>query len=110
MTNDVTGTVTTRQESLLVEIIVYIKPESVECKAVQRFLDQSGIDYELRDITTNVHAAEEIVRLGHEQLPIVVSPYGKWSGYQPSCLTALIEVIRSKERFDEAVQRLATLC
>jgi len=70
--------------------IVYTKPQCVQCDATKRWLDNHGIEYSTVDITEDQEAFDKIVSLGFRAAPVVDSPVGSWSGFNPDKLSQLI--------------------
>jgi len=62
---------------------VYTKPACVQCNATYRALDKNGIPYTTVDISQDASALENLKALGYQQAPVVTSPIGSWSGYEP---------------------------
>lgn len=75
-------------------VTVYTKPACVQCNATYRALDKNGIAYNSVDISKDAEALATLKDLGFQQAPVVTSPTGNWSGYQPDRITEL------KEHFD----------
>lgn len=74
--------------------IVYSKPSCVMCVATYRALDAKGIEYEIHDLSQDVHALEQVKALGHMQAPVVITDQDHWSGFRP-------------DKIDELAARLA---
>jgi glutaredoxin-like protein NrdH len=77
-------------------VTVYTKPSCVQCTATYRALDKNGIAYNSVDISKDEDALERLKALGHMGAPVVDSPIGDWSGFQPDKIIAL------KAHFDAA--------
>lgn len=71
-------------------ITVYTKPQCVQCDATKRWLDSKGLAYDTIDITEDQEAFDKIVSLGFRAAPVVDSPVGSWSGFNPDKLSQLI--------------------
>jgi glutaredoxin-like protein NrdH len=69
--------------------IVYTKPRCVQCTATYRALDKAGVAYASVDITQDEEAYSKLVELGFQQAPVVSSPIGNWSGFQPDKIEEL---------------------
>lgn len=69
---------------------VYSKPGCVQCLATKRRLDQAGkvlgVDYVLYDVSVDTEAYNRAVALNAQQMPLVVTPNGHWTGYSPDKL------------------------
>lgn len=64
-------------------VTVYTKPSCVQCTATYRALDKKGIAYMSLDISEDADALERLKALGFQQAPVVESPIGSWSGFNP---------------------------
>ena len=72
------------------KIVVYSKPQCVQCDAVKRKFDQAGVAYiEANLLELPREAVEELMEAGHRAAPIVSiisddgSLYDEFSGYHP---------------------------
>ena len=72
------------------KIVVYSKPQCVQCDAVKRKFDQAGVAYiEANLLELPREAVEELMEAGHRAAPIVSiisddgSLYDEFSGYDP---------------------------
>lgn len=72
-------------------VTVFTKPACVQCNATYRALDKKGISYQSVDISVDESALDELKALGYQQAPVVTSPIGNWSGYNPGQIEALAE-------------------
>lgn len=72
-------------------VTVYTKPACVQCNATYRALDKKGIAYNSVDITEDADALERLKALGYQQAPVVDSPTGSWSGFNPGKIEELAE-------------------
>lgn len=75
-------------------ITVYTKPSCVQCNATYRALDSKGIAYDVRDLSEDPVALEQVKELGYLQAPVVVADDEHWSGFRP-------------DKIDELASRLA---
>jgi glutaredoxin-like protein NrdH len=64
-------------------VTVYTKPACPQCRATLRALENSGLDYETIDISTDEQARDFVMSLGHLQAPVVVAGDRHWSGFRP---------------------------
>jgi glutaredoxin-like protein NrdH len=89
-----------RQEVPPVTGTVFTKPSCVQCTATYRALDNRHIDYEIRDVSTDDQALEQVKNLGYLQAPVVLvdgldeldpdgDPEDHWSGFRPDKISAL---------------------
>lgn len=72
-------------------VTVYTKPSCVQCNATYRALDKKGIVYQSVDITVDDAARARLIDLGYQQAPVVDSPIGDWTGYNPGKIEELAE-------------------
>jgi len=70
-------------------ITVYTKPSCVQCNATYRALDAAGIEYEIRDLTLDPVALEQVNALGHLQAPVVIAGEDHWAGFRPDKIAEL---------------------
>ncbi|MYL24484.1 glutaredoxin-like protein NrdH [Vreelandella massiliensis] len=70
-------------------ITVYSASSCVQCKATYRALEQQNISYTVINVDETLSAREELKKLGHRQLPVVVAGDQHWSGFQPDRIKAL---------------------
>lgn len=65
-------------------LVVYSKPNCVQCTATYRALDTKGIPYRVVDVTENDEALEYVKELGYSSAPVVVvDEQDHWSGFNP---------------------------
>lgn len=70
---------------------IYSKPNCQPCKMTKRMMDQLGVVYEDIDITRNMAAFHEVVEMGYQQAPVVVTGTGQsWSGFNISKIRELV--------------------
>ncbi len=70
-------------------IIIYSKPDCVQCNATYRAMDKHGIDYQVVDLTQDAQALGQVRALGYQQVPVIVAGDDHWSGFRPDKITAL---------------------
>ena len=74
-----------------VTFVLYSQPTCYPCKAVKRELDKLGADYEVRDITTHPEARVEVLALGYQGTPVVLTSAGEhWHGHRPGRIAAAL--------------------
>lgn len=71
-------------------ITVYTKPSCVQCNATYRALDAAGIEYDIRDLSEDLMALEQVKALGYMQAPVVVAGEDHWSGFRPDKIEELV--------------------
>lgn len=72
-------------------ITVYSKPRCVQCDATYRFLDNLGVAYLTIDVTEDAESLQRVLELGYQQVPVVVTGEGHWSGYRPDRIKAAVQ-------------------
>lgn len=72
-----------------ITITAYTKPACVQCTATYRALDAKGIEYEVRDLSTDEAALQAVKDLGYLQAPVVVAGTEHWSGFRPDKIQQL---------------------
>jgi glutaredoxin-like protein NrdH len=73
----------------IMSIIIYSKPDCVQCNATYRALDRQGIAYQVIDLTTDDTALNHVKSLGYQQVPVIVAGDRHWSGFRPDLLSTL---------------------
>jgi glutaredoxin-like protein NrdH len=73
----------------IMSIIIYSKPDCVQCNATYRAMDKHGIDYQVIDLTQDAQALSQVRALGYQQVPVIVAGDDHWSGFRPDKITAL---------------------
>lgn len=68
-------------------ITVYTLPNCSNCERTKKFLDRSGLSYEVKDLTSDL--AQEFKSRGHLSAPVVVTDGDEWSGFQPKKISEL---------------------
>ena len=86
---DTSGSPPEPEEVTDMAIIVYSKPNCVQCSATYRALDKAGLVYRTVDVALDVEALEQVRALGYAQAPVVVAGEDHWSGFRPDKIKAL---------------------
>ncbi|TQI81843.1 ribonucleoside-diphosphate reductase class Ib glutaredoxin subunit [Serratia fonticola] len=76
-------------------IIIYSKPDCVQCNATYRALDKQGIDYHVVDLTQDQNALNHVKSLGYQQVPVIIADNDHWSGFRPDKIGALVNSLTS---------------
>lgn len=76
-------------------IIIYTKPDCVQCNATYRALDRQGIDYRVVDLTEDLQALNHVKSLGYQQVPVIIAGDDHWSGFRPDKIGALASTLTS---------------
>lgn len=72
-------------------IKVYSKPNCMQCKFTEDWLQKHNIVYEKLDVTTQPSALARVKELGYQSLPVVyVDSNNHWFGFRPDRLEALL--------------------
>lgn len=79
------------EPSLPVAVVVWSKPNCVQCDATKRALTKHGIPYLERDLTEHIGQAQKFRDAGYATAPVVVTSRGTWAGYQPDRIKKLKE-------------------
>lgn len=81
----------------MAQVIVYSKPQCVQCKATTRALDKQGLAYKSIDVTESPDHFDYLKGLGVLQMPYVEvvdaedssSVKDSWTGFNPEKIKAL---------------------
>ncbi|EEJ53181.1 glutaredoxin [Mobiluncus mulieris 28-1] len=76
-------------------IIVYTKPNCVQCNATKRTMDKHGLDYDTVDLTQDINALNRVKELGFSQAPVVVAGEDAWSGFRPDKIKELSTTVEA---------------
>lgn len=71
-------------------VTVYTKPNCMQCKMTQKFLKEHDIDFEVKS-TENEAYREEVIDMGYQSLPVVVTDDDQWSGLRMDKLHGLVD-------------------
>ncbi|WP_145533886.1 redoxin NrdH [Yersinia alsatica] len=74
-------------------IIIYSKPDCVQCNATYRALDKQGIAYQVIDLTEDSQALNHVKSLGYQQVPVIFAGEEHWSGFRPDKISALVQSV-----------------
>lgn len=70
-------------------IIVYTKPQCVQCDATKKFLEKQGLEYSSIDLTQDPNALQVVLDMGFAQAPVVMAGDDAWSGFRPDKIKAI---------------------
>ncbi|WP_017430569.1 glutaredoxin-like protein NrdH [Vreelandella jeotgali] len=70
-------------------ITVYSAASCVQCKATYRELEKQGLSYTVINLDETPEARDDLVQLGHRQLPVVTAGEVHWSGFRPDRIREL---------------------
>lgn len=72
-------------------VILYSKPNCMQCNFTKQFFEDNNISYELKDVSLSEAVLEEVKNMGFQSLPVVVIENQKpFSGFRPDLLESLI--------------------
>lgn len=71
------------------KVIVYSKPDCVQCNATYKQLDKHGIDYEVVNLLEDTGALERLKSQGYIGAPVVQAGADIWTGFRPDRIKAL---------------------
>ncbi|HDL7394317.1 TPA: glutaredoxin-like protein NrdH [Yersinia enterocolitica] len=74
-------------------IIIYSKPDCVQCNATYRAFDKQGITYQVIDLTEDSRALNHVKSLGYQQVPVIITGDDHWSGFRPDKISALAQAV-----------------
>lgn len=74
-------------------IIIYSKPDCVQCNATYRAFDKQGITYQVIDLTEDSQALNHVKSLDYQQVPVIVAGEDHWSGFRPDKISALAQAV-----------------
>ncbi|WP_194436130.1 glutaredoxin-like protein NrdH [Vibrio fluminensis] len=71
------------------DIIVYSKPQCVQCTATVKALSTKGIPHKVVDLTQDESAMNTVQSMGYRQAPVVVAGSQHWSGFRPDMISQI---------------------
>jgi glutaredoxin-like protein NrdH len=71
-------------------IIVYTKPQCVQCEQTKKLLTKNGLEFDTVDITQDTEAYDKVVGMGFLAAPVVVTEDDSWAGFQPEKINGLV--------------------
>lgn len=72
-------------------VVVYSKPNCMQCNFTKNYLDDLGVDYTHVDVMSDAEALAKVKALGYSQMPVVEADGEFWSGFRPEQLEKLKE-------------------
>lgn len=71
-------------------IIVYSKPNCMQCQFTKKYLENKGIPFKEKDIDQDVEAVDEVKKMGFSSLPVVIAEgIEAFNGFRPEMLNRL---------------------
>jgi len=72
------------------KVVVYSKPNCVQCNATYRELTKLGVEHTVVDVSQDKEAYEKIIALGYKSVPVViVDEEQHWGGFNSSKIKEL---------------------
>ncbi|MGY0401493.1 glutaredoxin-like protein NrdH [Carnobacterium jeotgali] len=72
-------------------IIVYSKPNCMQCNFTKKYLEDKGVPYEVKDIFESEEALNEVKDLGFSSVPVIsVEGQEAFNGFRPDLLDQLV--------------------
>lgn len=72
-------------------IVLYSKPDCMQCMFTKKHLDQLGVAYEIRDVSVFEDSLEEVKAMGFQSVPVVhAEGVQAFNGFRPDLLEQLI--------------------
>ena len=73
-------------------ITLYTKANCQPCRLSKRLLDDNEIEYEAVSVDDDPDTIEQLIALGHRQMPVVVvNDEEHWSGFRPDKVKAMLD-------------------
>jgi len=71
-------------------VIVYSKPNCMQCQFTKKYLENKGIPFEEKDVEQNAEAIDEVKKMGFSSLPVVIAEgIEAFNGFRPDLLNRL---------------------
>jgi len=71
-------------------VIVYSKPNCMQCQFTKKYLENKGIPFEEKDVEQNAEAILEVKNLGFSSLPVIIAEgMEAFNGFRPDLLNRL---------------------
>lgn len=74
------------------KIKVYSSDTCPYCVAVKNFLTENNVEFEERNVTTNVEARNELIQKGYRGVPVIIVGDEEVVGFDQSRLTELLNL------------------
>ena len=73
------------------KITVYSKPNCMQCNFTKKYLEDAGIDFEVKDVSVSEEAKNELKELKFMSLPVVrAEGFEAFSGFRPDLLDQIV--------------------
>lgn len=80
----------------MMEIIVWEKPNCVQCESTKRVMQKMGIQFKVRRLDRSPKAIERFLELGLTAAPIVETDDRRWSGFRLDKIKSLEYHLKSE--------------
>lgn len=80
----------------MMEIIVWEKPNCVQCESTKRVMQKMGIQFKVRRLDRSPKAVERFLELGLTAAPIVETDDRRWSGFRLDKIKSLEYHLKSE--------------
>lgn len=71
-------------------VILYTKPNCMQCNFTKKFLEDHAINYDMFDVTEDETALNKVKELGFQSLPVIVAEgIEPFFGFRPDVLEQL---------------------
>lgn len=68
-------------------IVIYSKPNCMQCNFTKKYLDDKGVLYEIKDIFESEEALAEVKELGFSSVPVILADgQDAFNGFRPDLL------------------------
>lgn len=72
-------------------IVIYSKPNCMQCNFTKKYLDDKGVTYEIKDIFESEQALAEVQQLGFSSVPVILADGEEaFNGFRPDLLDQLV--------------------
>lgn len=72
-------------------IVIYSKPNCMQCNFTKKYLDDKGVNYKIKDIFESEEALAEVQQLGFSSVPVILADGEEaFNGFRPDLLDQLV--------------------
>lgn len=80
----------------MMEIVIWEKPNCVQCESTKRVMQKMGIQFKVRRLDRSPKAIERFLELGLTAAPIVETDDRRWSGFRLDKIKSLEYHLKSE--------------
>ena len=80
----------------MMEIVIWEKPNCVQCDSTKRVMEKMGIQFKVRRLDRSPKAIERFLELGLTAAPIVETDDRRWSGFRLDKIKSLEYHLKSE--------------